>query len=121
MIDALAVTVIVIALVVAGWSLLTAALNRLVGITHLVGLAILEVALLVQAVLAIIELTGGTRLAEPTVFLGYLVSTLVIPPAGAYLGLGERSRWGAVAVGVACLAIPVMIARLQQLWLPANA
>jgi hypothetical protein len=121
MIDVLAVVIIVLALAAAGWSLLTAALNRLVGVTHLVALGVLEVALLVQAVIAIVDLVGGARPAEPAVFVAYLVGVLAIPPVGAYIGLGERSRWGGVAVAVACLAVPVMLVRLQQLWLPANA
>lgn len=121
MIDVLAVIVTVVALAVAGWSLVTAALNRTVGVSHLAGLGVLEIALLVQAVVAVVKLAGGERPGEMIVFIGYLVACLLIPPAGAYCGLAERSRWGGVAVAVACLVVPVMIMRLQQLWQPAHA
>lgn len=120
MIDVLAVVIIVLSLAVAGWSLGTAAFDRTVGVSHLAGLGLLEVALLVQAVVAVVELVGGHRPDEALVFLGYLVAILLIPPAGAYCGLAERTRWGGVAVGVACLIVPVMVTRLEQLWQPAH-
>lgn len=120
MIDVLAVIISVAALAVAAWSLLTAALDRTVGVSHLVGLGAVEVALLVQAVLAIVKLVGGARPAETLVFVGYLVGILLIPPAAAYCGLAERTRWGGVAVAVACVFVPVMVVRLQQLWQPAH-
>jgi hypothetical protein len=116
MIDALAVVIIGIALAVAAWGLVAAALNRTVGLSHLIGLGVLELALLAQAVVAGVRLAGGDHPADLAVFLGYLVGALMIPPAGAYVGLGERTRWGCVALAVACLAVPVMIVRLQQLW-----
>jgi hypothetical protein len=121
MVDVLIVIIAVVSLSVAGFGLVLAAMNRTVGVSLLVGLGLIEIVLLVQAVVAIVKMVGGQRPDELAVFLAYLVGALCLPPAGAYLGLGERSRWGPVAVAVACAVVPVMALRLQQIWQPLNA
>ncbi|MQA87366.1 MAG: hypothetical protein GEV03_22740 [Streptosporangiales bacterium] len=116
MLDVLATTITVAALVLAGWSLLTTLLNRRVGISHLAGLAGLEVLLLVQAGVGIFRLVGGQGPDEPVLFLAYLIGALFIPPAAALWGITDRSRWGSGVVAVAGLVTPVLIVRLQQIW-----
>lgn len=120
MVDVLVVVIAVVSLAVAVFGLVLAAMNRMVGVSLLVGLGLVEVVLLVQAVVAIVKMVGGERPDELPVFLAYLVGVLCVPPAGAYIGLGERSRWGGVAVAVACAVVPVMAVRLQQIWQPAH-
>ena len=56
---------------------------------------------------------GGVDL--PT-FFGYLVASIAVLPVGAFWALGDRSRWGAGVLAVACLSVPVMVLRLDQLW-----
>ena len=112
----LAVTIIIAALVVAGFSGLIAAFNRPPGKLHLLGLAAVEMTLLVQGVLAIGRMFTGDRPAGMATFVGYLLTALLIPPLAALLGAAERSRWGSVIISVACLVVAVMVLRLQQVW-----
>ncbi|MEV0398647.1 hypothetical protein [Actinoallomurus sp. NPDC050550] len=117
MVHALAVSLIIGALVLAGLAFVTAALNRRVGVLLLGAAAVGEAGLLVQVIWAIVWLAGGAR---PTggmaVFLGYLAGSLVILPIAALWGLGERSRWGPVVVAAGFLVTAVLIVRMQQVW-----
>ncbi|MEV5407253.1 hypothetical protein AB0K60_00230 [Thermopolyspora sp. NPDC052614] len=116
MIGPLATGLIVGSLVVALIAVVTAIRNRPIGVVLLVGLGLLEVALLVQAVIAIVQLIGGKQVEQTVVFLGYLATTVVVPVFGAYWGMAERTRWGTGVVAVACLALPALVGRLLQLW-----
>jgi hypothetical protein len=112
---------IVLSLVLAGWSLLTTMRNQPPGRSHLVGLAVVEVALLALAVAALVAWAGGDQPAEPGTFLGYLVTLVCLPPLAAVLARMEPTRWGSVIVTVVCLVIPVVVVRLQQTWQVAGA
>jgi hypothetical protein len=116
MVDGLATISIVVALVVAGFSGLMAALGRPPRLPQLVGLAAVEAVLLVQAVVAMSRMFGGDRPEQMATFVGYLLTAVLIPPLAALLGWSERTRWGSVIVAVACLVLPVMVLRLQQVW-----
>lgn len=116
MIDGLAAALIIASLVVAGWSLLTTLLNRPVGVSHLAGLAVVELALLTQVVIAFVRLTSGERPEDTVTFVVYLIGSLVVLPAGAAWSLAERTRWSPAVVTAACLVLPVVIVRLQQVW-----
>ena len=112
----LATVSIVGALLVAGWALLCAALDRPPGRVQFGGLAVVEIALLALTVAAVVALIGGDRPGEPPIFAGYLITTLSLPPMAAVLGRMEPTRWGSLTVGVFCLVIPVLVVRLQQTW-----
>jgi hypothetical protein len=115
-IDALATTIIVASLLMAGWALVTALRDRPPTIAHLVGLAILELVLIVQEAIAMQRLVDGDRPAETPVFIGYLVASLVILPLGGWLAWLERTRWGSAIIAFAAVVIPVLVLRLQHLW-----
>lgn len=112
----LALTIIVAALLVAGFSGLVALFNRSPGMPHLLGLAAVELILLVQAGMAIGRMFSGDRPTGMATFVGYLLTALLIPPLAALLGAAERSRWGSVIVAVGCLVVAVMVVRLEQVW-----
>jgi hypothetical protein len=116
MVNALATTIIVTALVVAGFSGLMALLDRPPGTLHLLGLAVVELTLVVQAVVAMGRMFTGDRPAGMATFVGYLLTAVLIPPLAALFGWAERTRWGSVIIAVAFLVIPVMVLRLQQVW-----
>lgn len=116
MIGTLATWLIVGSLLLAAMCVITAARNRPMGVVLLAGLGVLELALLVQAGIGISKVIAGESHHETATFVGYLAGTIVIPPVAAFWGLGERSRWGPAVAAVACLAIPVMIVRLSQIW-----
>lgn len=116
MVDPLASAIIIASLLMAAWALLTAARNRLVTYIHLGGLAVVEVLVLVQVVVAVWNMVGGERPASMVTFLGYLIGASLILPAAGALAVVERTRWGTVIVGLAALLLPVLVVRLQQVW-----
>ncbi|GLY53398.1 hypothetical protein [Lentzea sp. NBRC 102530] len=122
MIDVLPTVLTVLALAGAAYAGLLIALNKaLLPLTPLtkglVGtLAVLEVGLFVQAVAGLAALPGLDREIQTWSFLGYLLGPLVILPVGVAWAGGERTRWSAGVLVVACLSVPVMILRLGQVW-----
>ncbi|HEY0700250.1 MAG TPA: hypothetical protein VGD43_20900 [Micromonospora sp.] len=112
----LATITIVLSLALAGWSLITTVRDRPPGRSHLVGLAVVELALLAMTVVALVAIAGGARPAEPGTFGGYLVTLVCLPPLAAVLARMEPTRWGSAIVTVVCLVLPVVVVRLQQTW-----
>jgi hypothetical protein len=81
------------------------------------GLALLELLLLVQIIVAIIApFAGNPPTGSPLEFWVYLVSAALIPPAAVAWALLERSRWSTVIMGVAALSVAVMVWRMQVIW-----
>ncbi|MEV6368350.1 hypothetical protein AB0L86_15835 [Micromonospora musae] len=112
----LATASIVLSLLIALWSLVCAARNRPPDRWQLIGLGVLELALLGLAVLALVAAGGGDRPGEPGAFFGYLVTLVCLPPLAAVLARMEPTRWGSAIVGAVCLVTPVVVVRLQQTW-----
>lgn len=80
-------------------------------------LALLEVLLLAQVVMAIIApFAGNPPTGSLLEFWVYLVSAVLLPPAGVFWALLERSRWSTVIMGVAALAVAVMVWRMFTIW-----
>jgi hypothetical protein len=103
-------------LVLAVWCVVTAARDRVATRAHLAGAVLVEVATLLLLGSAAKGLVDGHRPAEYVTFVGYLVMTALILPAGVGLSLMERSRWGAAIVAGAAVVLPVLVLRLHQLW-----
>jgi hypothetical protein len=115
--DAAANAVIAMSLILAGWCAIAVFRDRVVGAGHLIGAAVLEAAVLVHAVIVIVNLTGGARPAGGLgTFVGYLAGTVLAPPIGVGLGLAERTRWGSAVLCTVCLVLPVLVVRLGQIW-----
>lgn len=120
MIGVLATGLVVAALVAAAWALVLLVLGQKVQrrvLLPLLGyLALVEVALVVQAVTGLVNLARTDREVAGLTFGGYLLGSLLILPVGALVALAERSRWAAGVLLVACLTVPVMIVRMNQVW-----
>ncbi|MEN3612376.1 hypothetical protein [Plantactinospora sp. ZYX-F-223] len=114
--DFLVASSIVLSLVLAAWSLVTTMRNRPPDVSHLAGLAVLELVLLALAAAAVVAWVGGEQPAEAGTFAGYLVTLVCLPPLAGVLARMEPTRWGSVIVTVVCLVIPVVVVRLQQTW-----
>jgi hypothetical protein len=83
-----------------------------VGVTALV-----ELLLVGQLVVALIQpALGHDAVGSVLEFYIYIVSALLIPPAAVFWALIERGRWSTVILGVGCLAVAVMVYRMQQIW-----
>jgi hypothetical protein len=83
----------------------------------ILAVALVEVLLLAQVVIALIAPAAGNH---PTGNLGefwvYLATACLMPPAAIAWALADRSRWSTVVLGVAALAIAVMAYRMNQIW-----
>ena len=80
--------------------------------------AIVELLLVIQLVVAIIApAVGNPARGNPLEFYTYLISALVIVPLAVFWALVQRDRWSTVIVGVADLAIAVMVFRMYEIWL----
>ncbi|GAA4241727.1 hypothetical protein GCM10022254_71740 [Actinomadura meridiana] len=116
MTDVLSTVIIVVALLLAAYAVVTMVRNRAMDAGHLVVLGVLEVLLIAQAVVGFVKLSGDGGPDSTATFVGYLVGILLIPAAGAGWGLMERTRWGSAVLVVAGIAVAVMVVRLGQLW-----
>lgn len=80
-------------------------------------LALVELLLIAQVVIAIIApFVGNPPSGSLLEFWVYLVSAVLLPVAAVAWALLERSRWSTVVMGVAALAIAVMVWRMQTIW-----
>jgi hypothetical protein len=78
--------------------------------------ALLEIALLGMLVAGSIALAATTRDVDGVLFVSYLVTMVVIPPAAVLWGIAEKSRWGTGVVVVAMLTVAVLCVRVLQIW-----
>nr|BFF10883.1 hypothetical protein GCM10025699_21860 [Microbacterium flavescens] len=80
-------------------------------------LALLELLLIAQIVVAIVApLVGNPPTGDLLEFWVYLVSAALLPIAGVAWALLERSRWSTVIMGIAALAVAVMVWRMHAIW-----
>jgi hypothetical protein len=80
-------------------------------------LALIELLLVVQIVMAIVApFAGNAPTGSALEFWVYLVSAALLPPAAVAWALIERSRWSTVILGVAALAVAVMVWRMHAIW-----
>ena len=79
--------------------------------------ALVEVLLIVQIVVAALAPAFGNTASGSTLeFWVYLVTAALIPPLAIIWGLVDRTRWSTAVLGVACLAVAVMVYRMYQIW-----
>jgi hypothetical protein len=110
-------TIIIVAgLLLAGYALLTTALNRRMGLGLLVALGVLEILLLVEVGIVVARLADGKHPASVATLIGYLIAMPFVPVAAAFWGALERSRWGPAVIAVAGLVAAVLMVRLHEIW-----
>ncbi|MBU4466184.1 MAG: hypothetical protein KKH75_10105, partial [Actinobacteria bacterium] len=80
-------------------------------------LALLQLFLIAQVVIAVIApFAGNPPTGSLLEFWVYAVSAALLPFAGVAWALLERSRWSTVIMGIAALAVAVMVWRMQVIW-----
>ena len=78
---------------------------------------LVELLLVAQLVVAIVApLVGNPPRGSLPEFYIYLVSALLLHPLAGFWALLERNRWATVVLGVVCLAVAVMVYRMDQIW-----
>lgn len=115
----LAVAVVVLSVVLAGWALWRTVRDRPVILRQLLLGAVVEVVLLAEVVVAAVVSARGESPADPATFWGYLVTTLVVLPVAAAWAFAERTRWSSVVLLVAALTVAFLQYRVVQVWVGA--
>ena len=116
MIDGLAYAVIAVSLLV-GLATIGLALADRRPLTLLAyGLVLVEAAALIQVLVCIVQAVRGERPDEAATFVGYALTSLLVPPVGAVWALSDKSKWGTGAAGVAALVLAVLTVRMLQVW-----
>jgi hypothetical protein len=114
----IALGVIAASLLVAGWSAVAAVRNRWISPAQLVGLGLVELALLAQAGVSLVQLFGQPGPDELALFLAYLTMSVLVVPVAAGLAYLEPTRWGSVIVTIGAATAAVLTLRLTQIWPP---
>lgn len=89
----------------------------------LLSLAAVELFIIVYAIASGIRLVGPEALAgEAWEFWGYMFTAAMLPVAGFYWAMMERSHWSNYVMSAVGLTIIVLLARMAQIWYgPAQA
>ncbi len=78
---------------------------------------LLEVLLVAQLGVAIAAPAfGNAPTGNPLEFYTYLVSAILLLPLAGFWALVERTKWSTVILGVAALAVAIMLYRMLQIW-----
>ncbi|MGV3733219.1 MAG: hypothetical protein ACO1N6_07465 [Microcella sp.] len=79
--------------------------------------AAVALVLIVQIVIGIVApFVGNEPTGDIVEWWIYLVVALVLPVAAIAWALVDRSRWATIVMGVASLAVAVMVFRMNQIW-----
>lgn len=84
-------------------------------------IGVLEMLLIAMLVGGSIALASTSRDVDGVLFVSYLVTIVVIPPAAVLWGIAEKSRWGTGVVVIAMLTIAVLTVRVLDIWKAAYA
>ena len=115
MVVALAVVVAALCLALAGWALWFVVADRAVVLRQLWGAAVVEGALVVQAVVLAVLAAGGHDV-DAVLLWGYVVTQAILLPVAAAWAFAERTRWSSVVLLVAALTVAFLELRLLQIW-----
>ncbi|MFV0461235.1 MAG: hypothetical protein ACK5MT_20980 [Actinomycetales bacterium] len=116
MITWLAGALVVANLVLAAWSLVAAIRAARPSTAQLVTAAVIEVALIIQAVIGVVLMVRRGEAIDGFTFVGYHVTAVAVLVAGAFWGIADRSRWGNGVFAIAAATEVVLILRLVQIW-----
>lgn len=117
-IPAVGIAVMVAALAWSLWCLVSAAIGQAPTVAHRLGLVVLEILAVLQALVAVVLLlvSGGRSGPAVAEILGYLIATVIVLPIGAALAHGERSRYGSAVLAIAGVTVTVLVLRTGQVW-----
>ena len=78
---------------------------------------LVEILLVAQLVVAVTApAVGNNPSGNPLEFYAYLISAIILLPLAGFWALIERTRWSTLILGVATLAVAVMVFRMLQIW-----
>lgn len=84
--------------------------------------ALVELLLIAQLVVAIVSPgLGNSPTGSILEFYIYMISVVLLPIAGGFWALLDRTRWSTVILGAVCLAAAVMVYRMNVIWFTQGA
>lgn len=105
------VAVVIVATLVVGLAAALLGLSgRAPGRGLLRAVLALQVLLIAQGVAGLLEV--GEGVADPVVFVGYLVLSVLLLPGAFALIAEERTKYGTLVLAAACLVVAVVETRL---------
>ena len=104
------------ALLVAAFAAFHMLTDRLFSNPLFYAIAVLEIVLIALLIGGCIALSRTSRDVDGVLFVSYLITVVIIPPAAVVWGIAEKSRWGTGVVVVAMLSISVLSIRLLRIW-----
>lgn len=111
-------TIAIIVSVIAGLiALVLGGIGRKPDDYSVLATAAVALVLIVQIVIGIVApFVGNEPTGDIVEWWIYLVVALVLPVAAIAWALVDRSRWATIVMGVASLAVAVMVFRMNQIW-----
>lgn len=116
MINGFSVAVALCSLAAAVWSFVLVARGSAPRGLLLMGIAAVEILLIAQLVIAVVLMFVSEPPDELATFIAYLITSVLALPIGAAWALAERSRSSTAVLGVVCLAVPVIVLRMGDIW-----
>lgn len=121
MTDPVAYGIAVLALLVAAYAGWHVVREQEFGNPLFYAVCVLEIVLVALLVGGSVALASTSRDVDGVLFISYLVTMVVIPPAAVLWGIAEKSRWGTGVVVVAMLTTAALSVRLLGIWKGAYA
>lgn len=111
-------TIAIVVSVIAGLiALVLGGIGRKPDDYSVLATAAVALVLIVQIVIGIVApFVGNEPTGDIVEWWIYLVTALVLPVGAIVWALVDRSRWSTVVMGVASLAVAVMLFRMNQIW-----
>lgn len=79
--------------------------------------ALVAVLLIIQLVIAIVSpFAGNPPSGDLFEYYLYLVSAILLPIAAGFWALIDSNRWNTVVLGVAAIAVAIMVYRMDVIW-----
>ena len=118
--DGIHLAATVLALLTGLGALIGVIRNQLPGRPTAVVAGLLELSLLASVVLNSMALARAEVDVNALSLISYLVVLALIVPAVVAWAYVDGTRYGLAAVVVACLVVPVLLLRIQQIWEAAH-
>ncbi len=116
-----ATAIIVVSLVLALWSVVLVIVNKPPHPPLIAGAALLELLLVVFAIGGIVQMVGTDRDFARAEFVGYLLACIAVVPGAVWWMKDEKSRAASGVLAVIFLVVPILVLRVQQVWLGISA
>lgn len=116
MTETVAWVVALVALAIAAYAAWHTARDKSFSNPLFYAIALFELGLIGLLIGGSVALARTDREVDGVLFVSYLVTVVVIPPAAVLWGIAEKSRWGTGVVVVALLSVAVLAARLHGIW-----